>query len=114
MIDDHFIDNIKELKINRLWLACDSDTTIPKFKKAMAKLREAFGRDKIYCYCLSYGQNMEKDEARARMIYEEGAIPFVQLYQKYADAKTTYSKEWRDFQRKWSRPAIIKTIMKGE
>ena len=82
LIDDHFIENASQLHIKRLWLACDSDSTIPEFKRAMAKLRKAFPRDKIYCYCLSYGRDMEKDEARARMIYEEGAIPFVQLYQK--------------------------------
>ena len=108
LIDDHFIENVRGLHLKRLWLACDSEDTVPEFKKAMEKLRKIFPRDKVSCYCLSYGRNMEKDEARALMIYEEGAMPFVQLYQRPSDTRTKYSKEWNDFQRNWSRPAITK------
>lgn len=118
LIDDHFVENVRGLHIKRLWLACDSEDTIPEFKKAMAKLKDVFPRDKISCYCLSYGRNMEKDEARALTIYEEGAMPFVQLYQRPTDTKTKYSKEWNEFQRNWSRPAIIKNhvndLLQGE
>lgn len=113
LIDDHFIQGIQGIHLKRLYLACDSEADVPAFKRGMAKLRAAgISREKISCYCLSYGKNMEKDEARARMIWDEGAIPFVQLYQKPAETQTKYSAEWRDFQRRWSRPAIIRRIVK--
>lgn len=112
LIDDHFINGITSLKIKELWLACDSDATIPKMQKAVAKLsRAGFNRNKINCYCLSYGKDMEKDEARARAIYEAGAMPFVQLYRDFSERKTEYPTRWNKWQRMWSRPAAIKAHM---
>lgn len=113
LIDDHFIDNITSLKIKELWLACDTEGSIPAFKKACEKLTKAgFNRNKILCYALSYGKDMEKDEERCREIFNAGALPFMQLYRDFSDTKTEYSTEWNRFQRLWSRPALIKAHMK--
>ena len=109
LIDDHFINGITSLKIKELWLACDRDATIPKMQKAVAKLTKAgFNRNKIFCYCLSYGKDMEKDEARARAIWDAGAMPFVQLFRDYSDTKTEYSADWNRWQRMLSRPALTR------
>lgn len=114
LIDDHFIDNITSLRIKELWLACDSDAVLPKFKKAMEKLRKAgfTDRHKVNCYSI-IGHDMEKEEARNREIYEAGAMPFSQLEMDFTRTKKVYSKEWRDFQRKWQRPPIIRARMEG-
>lgn len=114
LITDEFVEMLRGISLHRIHLACDSEADIPAFKRAMAKLRPYFSRDKISCYCLSCGKDMEKDTARAKMIFEEGAMPFVQLYQRPGATKTSYSREWRDFQREWSRPMIIKANMKKE
>lgn len=112
LVDDHFVDNITSLRIKELWLACDTDARLPEFKKACEKLRRAgFSRDKIHCYVLSYGKNMDSDEARARSVYEAGAMPFMQLYRDFSDKKTEYSKEWNAFARMWQRPAAIRAHM---
>lgn len=112
LIDDHFISAITSLRISELWLACDTDARLPEFKKACQKLVKAgFSRDKIRCYVLSYGRNMDKDEARARAVYEAGAMPSMQLYRDFTDDKTTYSKDWEAFARMWQRPAIMKAHM---
>lgn len=112
LIDDHFVNNINSLRIKELWLACDTDSSLPSLKRACEKLKKAgFNRSKIYCYALSYGKNMEKDEARCRAIYESGAMPFMQLYRDFSDKKTEYPAEWNKFQRQWSRPAAIKAHM---
>ncbi len=114
LLDDHFISNIQSLRIKELWLACDTNSRLPAFKSACEKLHNAgFKRDKIHCYVLSYGKDMEKDEARARAVYEAGAMPFMQLYRDFSDIKTEYSKNWNIFARMWQRPAIIKARMKG-
>ena len=112
LISDHFISNITSLRIKELWLACDTDNALRDFKIACSKLAKAgFNRNKIYCYALSYGKDMETDEARCRQIWEAGAMPFMQLYRDFGDIKTTYSKEWNAFQRSWSRPAAINAHM---
>lgn len=114
LIDDHFINNITSLRIKELWLACDTDGAIPRFKKAMEKLTKAgFNRNKINCYCL-IGDDMQKNEARLRQVYEAGAMPFAQLYRDFSDTKTEYSQEWNKFARMWSRPAATKAhVEKG-
>jgi len=112
LVDDHFVDNITSLHIAELWLACDTDAALPAFKKACEKLKKAgFSREKIRCYSM-IGHDMEKEEARNREIWNAGAMPFSQLERDFTEKKTEYSKEWRDFERAWQRPAIMKARMK--
>ena len=112
LIDDHFVNAITSLRIKELWLACDTDAQLPEFRRACEKLwRAGFSREKIKCYALSYGRDMEADEARCKQIYEAGAMPFMQLYRDFSEDKTEYSKEWNAFARQWQRPAAIKTHM---
>lgn len=112
LIDSHFIDNITNLRISELWLACDTDGTIPIFKKACEKLVKAgFNNNKIKCYAL-IGDNMEQNEARLREIYNAGAMPFAQLYRDFSEIKTEYSKDWNAFARMWQRPAATSAHMK--
>jgi len=111
LIDDHFVENIKQLRISELWLACDSDLGVGSLARACKKLWDAgYNRNNIYCYALLWGKDMDADEARLRSIYEAGAMPFAQLY-KGVGGKEKYSAEWRRFQRSWSRPAAVKAHM---
>ena len=111
LLDDYFVENVKNLKIKELWLACDTDPALKQFKIACKKLVDAgFSRDKIKCYAL-IGDNMEKNEQRLRAIFKAGAMPFAQLYRDFTGKKTSYSKEWNLFCRSWQRPAIIKAHM---
>lgn len=113
LIDDHFVNNVTSLRIKELWLACDTDGSLPAFRQACEKLRKAgFSRDKIKCYVLSYGKDIEADEARCRAIWEAGAMPFMQLYRDFSEEKTEYSTEWNKFARQWQRPAAINAHMK--
>ena len=113
LIDDHFIDGISSLSIKELWIACDTDGSIWRFKKAMSKLatRLDLGKDtrnKINCYAL-VGDEMAKNESRLQEIYQWGAMPFAQLFQPIgADDKKEYSTDWKRFHRRWSRPAATK------
>lgn len=112
LIDDHFVDNITSLRVKELWLACDAGASLPALRRACEKLSKAgFNREKIKCYALSYGQDMQADEARCRAIYEAGAMPFMQLYRDFTDIKTEYPKKWNAFARQWQRPAAIKAHM---
>jgi len=122
LLDDHFIERVSILKhddgksrVKEIWLACDTDGALPTFRAACERLAKAgFTREKIRCYVLSYGQDMDADEARARAVYSAGAMPSMQLYRDYSTEKTQYSKEWNAFARMWQRPAATKAHMKQE
>lgn len=112
LIDDHFISNITSLRIAELWLACDTDAALPKFKTACKKLTEAgFNRNHIKCYSL-IGEDMEAEEQRNREIFCAGAMPFSQLRRDFSRKKTEYSAEWKAFERQWQRPAAIVAHMR--
>lgn len=112
LIDDHFVEAVRGLRISELWLACDADSALPGFKKAAAKLVNAgFSREKIKCYAL-IGDNKFDNELRLQEIYDAGAMPFAQLYRDFSDEKTEYSKDWNAFARSWQRPAAINAHMK--
>lgn len=112
LIDDHFVDAIRGLRIAELWLACDTDAQLPRFKKACEKLTNAgFNRNQIRCYSL-IGHDMEAEEARNREIWIAGAMPYSQLERDFSRTKTEYSKEWREFERIWQRYPIMKAHMR--
>lgn len=112
LIDDHFVDAVRGLRIDELWLACDTDAALPAFKRACAKLASAgFSREKIRCYSL-IGHDMEAEEERNREIFRAGAMPFSQLERDFTEEKTAYSRDWRKFEQMWQRPAMMKAHMR--
>ncbi|MDO9491276.1 hypothetical protein [Acetobacterium sp.] len=111
LIDDHFVENVRSLKIDELWLACDTDQSLLAFRTACKKLvKGGFNREKIKCYVL-IGDDMEANENRLQEVYRMGAMPFAQLVRDFSSYKTEYSMEWKAFARQWQRPASIKAHM---
>lgn len=112
LIDDHFVDSVRGLSIDELWLACDTDGAFNNFEKAAVKFaRAGFTREHIKCYALIDG-DISKNEERLQKIWHAGAMPFAQLYRDFTDKKTKYSKEVEKFARSWQRPAAINMHMK--
>lgn len=108
------IEEMRKLRIKELWLACDTKGAIKTTVKAIEKLRSAgFSQNHIRCYVL-IGDNMVENEARLFEILgtkdEPRALPFAQLFQP--PGGINYSKEWKQFARRWSRPAIYKSLWK--
>lgn len=116
-LTDWDIEEMRKLRIKELWLACDSDGHINTIIKTIAKLVKAGfvnkkgepARDKIRCYAL-IGDDMDKNEARLRTLYNNGALPFAQLYQP--ENKIEYTSDWKKFATTWSRPAATESHMK--
>lgn len=112
LVDDHFVEAIRSLRIAELWLACDTDTQLPAFRRACEKLVKAgYTRRQIKCYSL-IGHDMEAEEQRNREIFRCGAMPFSQLERDFTETKTAYSEEWRAFERQWQRPAATVAHMR--
>jgi hypothetical protein len=109
-LTDFDIEQLRNLRIKELWVACDHKNQLSSFKKNIKKLTKYFKRYKIRCYVL-IGDNIQENKNRLKEVYLSGCLPFAQLYQP-ADKFIEYSKKWRDFARRWSRPAIYKSINK--
>ena len=108
-IDDWVVEQLRGLRIHQIWIAYDNMTQALPVERAVNKLTRYFNRDKIRCYVLiGYGaaDTIEKAEMRLRRAWEIGTLPFAMLYQP-----KEYTKDWKQLQRRWTRPAIIKSIM---
>lgn len=92
------------IPIGELWFACDRVTDLPRLEKA-AKILDGIPKRKLRCYVLLGFENepFYIAEAKVERVFELGFMPFSQLYQ--AEQVHVYPKEWRDLNRKWSRPA---------
>ena len=117
LLDDHFINGIKDLRIDELWLACDRDEDIEIVKKAIGKLVKAgYNREKIRCYALigadgTTDEEMMRCENRLSEVYNAGAMPFAQLYRDFSGKKTEYDLDWKKFARMWQRPPATRRHM---
>jgi hypothetical protein len=104
-------EDLRSLRIKTLWLACDTPNATKPLRKAVETLKSVgFTKNHLYCYCL-VGKDRNEEESRLKEIWNIGCMPFAQLY-KNAENNIEYSKEWKQFQRQWSRPAIIRAIAK--
>jgi len=113
LITDRIADDLRGLRINQLFLSCDTKEAIKPLREAVNKL--GLSRDKVRCYVLlKFNPNETISEAseRLEMVWEAGCVPFAQLYQP-ADKFIKYDLQWREFARFWSRPAIMKSNMRN-
>jgi hypothetical protein len=102
---------LRGLRIKSLWFACDCAGAIEPLRKAVEILNNiGFTRNHLFCYVLC-GKDMAEEENRLRSVFKIGCLPFAQLYRNEED-NIEYSREWKQFQRTWSRPAAFKTLMK--
>ncbi len=117
LLKDWHIEEMRSLKIYEIWLALDMDDRAKHFKKVCEKLVKAgFKRNKIRCYVLAgFNEEIQKSEERLEFAYRCGALPYVQVYQEPSANKRFAGERAREdnlFVRRWSRPAIIKSMMK--
>ena len=113
LLTDEFMEDIRGLRIKNIWLAMDYDGAEKPLRKAVLKLNKYFRRDQIRCYVLIGYQDdtIEKAEQRLRQVWKIGTYPFAMLYKNEKNVER--SREWKQFQRKWTRPAIIESRMKN-
>lgn len=113
LVTDRIADRIRGLRIDQVFLACDTKEAIKPLRKAIRLLN--LPRNKVRSYALlKFNPSEAISEATDRMIeiWEAGAMPFAQLYQP-PDKWIDYPKEWLHFQRTWQRPAAQWAFMKA-
>lgn len=115
-ITDKIAEQIRGLRLIRLYLAYDDSSRFKPVKKAYQILIKYFSRESLGCYVLIgfNGDTMDKAESRLRQIWDLGGMPFAMLYRNKEGEYPKPEKEWRRFQRSWCRPAAIRATMKGK
>jgi hypothetical protein len=115
-LDGHFlstwhIDWFKKLKVKQFWFACDNAEAFKRLDKT-ADLMADFPERKKRCYVMiGYdGESIRDAERRLEKVYSMGFLPFSQLYQ--GEEWIEYPKEWKKLNRKWSRPAAYRGVLK--
>ena len=119
LLKDWHIEELRSLRIEELWLSFDSWDNKKEFLKVIEKLiNSGFRRNQIRCYVLAgFNEPIQKSEYRLKFVYECGALPYIQVYQSISRKKRFAGETSREdnlFVRRWSRPAIIKTMNKKE
>ena len=112
---DEIIERLRNLNIHQLWIAYDEPNKLRQIKKIVSKLSRYFTRDKIRCYVLiGYnGDTLEKAEERLKTAYKTGTLPFAMRYRN--DTGVLFKeRDWNLLTWQWSRPAIIKSIMRSD
>ena len=114
LMPDWVIDGIRSLRLDQLFVACDTLPSICHVQATIKRLR--LPRDKVRCYVLiAFDPAETVDDARERLmeVYRAECLPFAQLYQP-PDRYIKYPHEWRALVRTWSRPAAMKAVMRYE
>ena len=114
LVDDWVVEQFRNIKIFAVFLAADTTQSLKSLAKAV-ELLSFLGRNsnKIRCFVMiGYnGESITEAKERLQEVWDIGCLPFSQLYQP-PEKRIAYAKEWRDLNRNWSRPAIIRTMMK--
>lgn len=105
---------LREIKTKQAFFAYDTpDDFAPLVDAGKMMLEAGFTRAShaLRCYVLCGFKNDTEEAADARMIntIEAGFTPMAMAYR---DEQGQVSREWRKFQRKWARPAIIHSAAK--
>lgn len=113
LLQDWHRDLFDTIRYNKLFFACDTPTAIKHLQKA-SKIFKDISQNKKYCYVMIgfNGETVYDAEKRLEAVYNLDFMPFSQLYQN--SQKKQYSKEWKELNRKWSRPAAYKSYMKNK
>ena len=113
LVDDWVAEEISGIRVDQVFLACDTEGALRPLQKAVERL-SFLGRQKTRCYVLIAfgGETLDQAEARLRRVWEIGAMPFAQLYKPPKDHVQEYGSEWRNLARTWSRPAAMKSLMR--
>jgi len=98
---------IDSIHVHELWFACDSQEMLKPLER-VADMLHGISQGKRRCYVMiGYGnETLLQAESRLKAVYALGFLPFSQLYR--GDGERAYTKDWKDLNRKWSRPAAYR------
>lgn len=112
ILKDWHINLLADLKPAQMFFAYDTPDDYDPLVEAGQRLMEAGLHNSLRAYVLIGSPKDTIEQANTRLIqaYKAGFMPMAMLY-KDKDGNT--NKKWREFQRLWARPAIIRTRMRN-
>jgi hypothetical protein len=108
------VDRFRSLRIADLFLAYDDESRWPGFVRAVELLRPHFNRERLHAFVLIGRDGDTLDRALGRLVaaYEAGVMPFAMLYRPADGSIPEPRRDWMKLHKQWSRPAIIKSLMR--
>lgn len=107
------VDLLADLKPARTYFAYDTPDDLEPLRAAGAMLREAGFRPNNHDVCAyvligAPNDTFDAAETRLRDTWDAGFFPFAMLYR---NARGDTRADWRRFQRSWTRPAAVATML---
>ena len=103
------VEEFKKLKIKQMFFAYDTPDDYQYLEKASKILLKAgYERHKLRCYALCGFPKDTIQDAEGRML-NIAQLGFFPMAMRWRDENGVYhnnTKEWREFARNWSRPAV--------
>lgn len=113
-LQDWHIDEMLRTRIDRMYFAYDTPDDYEPLVIAGRKLSEAgYTRSHhLYAYVLigSPGDTFDAAETRLLQTWDAGFMPYAMLFR---DKRGFVLPRWQRFQRRWVRPAIVRSRMAG-
>lgn len=113
ILNDWHVNLLWDLRPTSMYFAYDTPDDHEPLVEAGRKLRYAdFTRRHLYCYVLIGEKKDSFAHAEKRLIqaWTAGFMPMAMLWK---NRKGEVREDWKKFQRKWFRPAIIRSRMKN-
>lgn len=113
LLDPWTVEELRSLTVKQIFLAADTVAMLRPVERALKRL-SFLPQYKLRVYTMiGYeGESMADAEARMEAVWQLGGMPFAQLYQP-PDCYINYPREWKALARRWSRPAIMRSMHKG-
>lgn len=107
LVTDWVADELRGLRVDKVFLSADTEDRLSHLWLAVHKLR-FLPRRKLRCYVLLAYENETLEWARDRLeaVWQIGCLPFAQLYQP-PQGYIRYNDDWKALARTWSRPAAM-------
>jgi hypothetical protein len=116
LLTDSIVERLRGLKIYQLFLSYDDPLRFNSILFVAEKLKRYFRRNQLRCYVLiGFGDDtIPEAEERLKAIFEIGFIPYAMLYRNKNGDFPQPKREWKRLQKRWCRPAIIKSKFRDE
>jgi hypothetical protein len=110
-IREWHVELLKKLRPKEIFFGCDDDRKYHHLREAVKLFKEAdyFSHNTLRAYVLiGYANDTPEDaERRLRRVKDLGVCPMAMLYRDMSGSIIQPEKDWKRFQRLWTRPALI-------
>jgi hypothetical protein len=111
LIDEWVIEQLRTLRISRLFLAADTTAMLEPVRKARARL-DWLGRWQVWCYVLIGfdGETISQARSRLQDVWDAGCMPYASLWQPTEGKRLRYDKYWTALSEVYRIPQLTEGV----